>query len=225
MGPRARAAAERKDGLSMAKYLIVGDSQSQGTPGQYAQRKLESAGHQVQRIAHQGKGAIDYTTTDSLWSEYTGALRSFAPDAVILIFGSNDSGGRLPDALRRMKDAASGKTVWISGPPLYPEASRQRLGEGIRDANRLVFGDKWIDAYPSTPLTIPRDSLRAHLPGEGGRPWGEAIATSVLTNRAPRPQGSMPLPLVIGLSAAGVALIVGVAWFASKPKARARLGA
>jgi len=208
----------------MAKYLIVGDSQSQGTPGQYAQRKLESLGHQVQRIAHQGKGAIDYTTTDALWSEYTGAIRSFAPDVVILIFGSNDAGSRLPDALRRMKDAASGKTVWMSGPPLYPEEPLKSRGASIRETNRSVFGDKWIDAYPTTPLTIPRDSYRAHLPGEGGRPWGEAIAASVLTNRAPRPQGSLPLPLVIGLSAAGVMAIIGVAWFASKPKARARLG-
>jgi hypothetical protein len=29
----------------MSKFLIVGDSQAQGTPGQFAERKLQAAGH------------------------------------------------------------------------------------------------------------------------------------------------------------------------------------
>lgn len=171
----------------MSKILIVGDSQAQGTPGSYAQRKFEAAGHTVQRISQHGCGPIDWSSdavsagcrTAGLWSRYTNAVNTFRPDAVVLIFGSNDFGSRLDDGLRRMKNGVR-PPVWMSGPPMYPAEDRQRLGTNIRSTNRTVFGGRWIDAWPHTPLSLPRDDLQAHLPGEAGRPWGEAIADQVM---------------------------------------------
>jgi hypothetical protein len=195
----------------MAKILIVGDSQAQGTPGLYAERKFRAAGHTTRRISHHGKGAIDYVSTPALWSEYTGAVQSFAPDVVVLIFGSNDFGSRLDDALIRMKDAVR-QPVWLSGPPRYPAPDRQRLGETIRSTNQQVFGSRWIDAYPFTPLSIPRDSLQAHLPGEGGRPWGEAIADAVMretTSAAPGGAATRPFVGTASSPAKIAAVIAG----------------
>jgi hypothetical protein len=175
----------------MAKILIVGDSQAQGTPGSYAQRKFEAAGHTVQRISQPSCGPIDWSSdevsagcrTPGLWSRYTNAVRTFRPDAVLLIYGSNDFGSRLQGALTQMKNRVA-PPVYMSGPPMYPEADRQRLGEQIREANRTVFGARWIDAWPHTPLSLPRDALQAHFPGEAGRPWGEAMADAVMRGMA-----------------------------------------
>lgn len=203
------------------RILIVGDSQAQGTPGRFAQERLEAAGHTVQRIAQQGCGPVDWSGSPSgspsrncaeygLWDRYRTALSTFVPDQVVLIFGSNDFGQSLPGGLRRMRDAAGSRLVWLSGPPRYPDPSRQLVGEGIRAANRTVFGSRWIDAYPTTPLTLPRDSLRAHLPGEAGRPWGEAIAQAVLTGRAPVPGvGLLDSPLFWVGTVGGALLVLG----------------
>jgi len=176
----------------MAKILIVGDSQAQGNgPGLYAQRKFEAAGHTVRREAQHGCGPIDWSSdevspgcrTPGLWSRYTGAVASFQPDIVVLIFGSNDFGSRLDDGLLKMKNQVR-PPVWMSGPPMYPAEDRQRLGTNIRAINQRVFGARWIDAWPHTPLSIPRDRFRAHFPGEGGRAWGEAIANTVMQGMA-----------------------------------------
>jgi len=172
----------------MAKFLIVGDSQAQGRigPGYFAEKKLQAAGHTVRRVANHGKGPIDYVNTPTLWSAYTQAVSSFRPDVIILIYGSNDFGSRLGGALTRMKNAFP-QPVWMSGPPQYPDPDRQALARTIRSTNEQVFGARWIDAYPFTPLSIPRDHLRAHFPGEGGRPWGEAIANTVMRSLSSTP--------------------------------------
>lgn len=175
----------------MAKILIVGDSQAQGTPGSYAQRKFEAGGHEVRRISQHGCGPIDWSSdevsagcrTPGLWSRYTGTVASFRPDIIVLIFGSNDFGSRLDDGLLKMKNQVR-PPVWMSGPPMYPAEDRQRLGTSIRAINQRVFGSRWIDAWPHTPLSLPRDALQAHLPGEAGRPWGEAIADAVMRGMA-----------------------------------------
>lgn len=175
----------------MVKILIVGDSQAQGTPGSYAQRKFEAGGHEVRRISQHGCGPIDWSSdevsagcrTPGLWSRYTGAVASFRPDIIVLIFGSNDFGSRLDDGLLKMKNQVR-PPVWMSGPPMYPAEDRQRLGTSIRATNQRVFGSRWIDAWPYTPLSLPRDALQAHLPGEAGRPWGEAIADAVMRGMA-----------------------------------------
>ena len=195
----------------MAKVLIVGDSQAQGTPGSYAQRKFEAAGHTVQRISQHGCGPIDWSSdavsagcrTPGLWTRYTSKVASFRPDVIVLIYGSNDFGSRLDDALRQMASRVS-PPVWMSGPPMYPAEDRQRLGTTIRATNQEVFGDRWIDAWPHTPLSLPRDSLQAHLPGEAGRPWGEAIADQVMRGMAAG--GAVRLPF--GRSASPVAAVV-----------------
>jgi len=171
----------------MSKILIVGDSQAQGTPGLYAQQKFEAAGHTVRRISQQSCGAIDWTSnevsrgcgTAGLWDRYMSAVTSFQPDLIVLIFGSNDMGSGLDDALLKLKNRVR-PPVWMSGPPMYPLEPRQQQGLVIKATNQRVFGPRFIDAYPFTPLSIPRDHLNAHLPGEGGRPWGEAIADTVL---------------------------------------------
>lgn len=204
----------------MSKILIVGDSQAQGTPGLYAQRKFEGAGHQVMRIAQHSCGPIDWSSdavsagcnTPGLWSRYTNAVASFRPDVIVLIYGSNDYGSRLEGALTQMKNRVS-PAVYMSGPPMYPEADRQRLGEQIRSTNQRVFGDRWIDAYPHTPLSLPRDSLQAHLPGESGRPWGEAIATAVMNSMATGGAARLPFVgsgspwLAVGTAVLGTAAI------------------
>lgn len=203
----------------MARILLVGDSQAQGTPGSYAQRKFEAAGHTVRREAQPSCGPIDWSSdevsagcrTPGLWSRYTGAVRTFAPDVIVLIYGSNDFGSRLAPALTQMKNRVA-PPVYMSGPPMYPDPERQRLGEQIRTTNRTVFGDRWIDAYPHTPLSLPRDSLQAHFPGEAGRPWGEAIATAVMASMAAggattRPFAGRGLEVataVLGTAAVGV---------------------
>jgi len=199
------------------KILIVGDSQAQGTPGSYAEQKFRAAGHTVQRISQPSCGPIDWSSdavsagcrTAGLWSRYTGAVNSFRPDAVLLIFGSNDSGSRLDDALLQMKNRIA-PPVFMSGPPLYPAADRQRLGESIKVINQRVFGDRWIDAYPFTPLTLQRDALQAHLPGAAGRPWGEGMAAAVMTRMASG--GATTLPFVGAVSPmAVVTTVLGVA--------------
>jgi hypothetical protein len=180
----------------MAKILIVGDSQAQGTPGYYAQRKFEAAGHTVRRISQQSCGPVDWSSnevsrgcqTAGLWSRYTGTVSSFRPDIIVLIFGSNDSGPQLDDGLIKMRDRVQ-PPVWMSGPPMYPAESRQRLGASIRAINQRVFGARWIDAWPHTPVSLPRDHPEeivrsAHLVGEAGRPWGEAIAEAVMRGTA-----------------------------------------
>lgn len=213
------------------RILIVGDSQAQGSPGRFAQERLEAAGHAVHRIHQHGCGPVDWSGNPSrncteygLSDRYRSALASFNPDQVVLIFGSNDFGQSLPGGLQRMKAAAGSRPVWLSGPPRYPEPSRQLLGEGIRVANRNAFGSRWIDAYPTTPLSLPRDALRAHLPGEAGRPWGEAIADAILTGRAPPPGvGLLDSPLFwIGTIGSAVLVLGGVAAIAVSLRNRPR---
>lgn len=207
---------------SRMRALIVGDSQAQGTPGRYAETKLRSAGWQTMRIGNPGKGPIDYVSTPELWAAYTGAARAFNPDVVVLIFGSNDFGPRLRPALERMKSAVR-PPVWLSGPPLYPEASRQRLGETIRQANQEVFGGRWIDAWPFTPLDLPRDHLQAHLPGEAGKPWGEAIADALLSGGRVPSSGPRMAP-ALAMVLAGAATIAAFLALRARGEGRGRRG-
>jgi hypothetical protein len=228
----------------MAKILIVGDSQAQGTPGLYTQQKFEAAGHTVRRISQHGCGPIDWSSdavsagcrTPGLWSRYTGAVNSFRPDAIVLIFGSNDFGSRLQGGLAQMKTRV-GPPVWMSGPPQYPSEDRQRLGETIKTANQAVFGARWIDAYPFTPLSLPRDhpdepNRSAHFVGAAGRPWGEAIADAVMRGMgAPgaTPSGGDGGGTALGppagagrlaLAAAGAVAALGLLWWLTRRPVR-----
>jgi hypothetical protein len=162
------------------RALIVGDSQAQGSPGNYAERALRAQGLDVLRIAREGKGAVSWTSDESLWREYLAAVRTHRPDHVVFVFGSNDSGPRLGPALLQLREYAGTQSAWLSGPPHYVDPDRERLGASIRSVNAAAFGSRYIDAWPHTPLSLPRDRAGVHLPGESGRPWGEAIAATVL---------------------------------------------
>lgn len=159
----------------MASIVICGDSQSV-YPGTVAEGVLRKAGHHVVRVSNQGRGPDDYVRTPALWNAYLGAVRDMKPDLVVLLFGTNDPPNeRLRAALKKFKADVLPKVI-LSGPPLYPEKEQQAKGEATQAIYREVFGEDFFDAYPHTPLTIPRDAKGLHFSLKGARQWGEAIA-------------------------------------------------
>jgi len=162
----------------MGRIVICGDSQSV-FPGRVAAKVLEDAGHTVVRVSHEGKGPDDYVRTPALWGEYVGAVRDTKPDLVVLLFGTNDPpNARLRSALIKFKrDVAP--TVLLSGPPMYPAPEQQARGLETKAMYEEVFGADYFDAYPFTPLTIPRDARGLHFSFAGATDWGQAIAAEV----------------------------------------------
>lgn len=155
------------------KILIVGDSQGEGPVGRYVEQHLTAAGHLVQRIAHSGHGAYDWTRMH--WPEYQSALRTLHPDQVIMIFGSNDPpDSRLEAAMRQFK--ASAPRVFYAGPPRYDalpvNQERSRL---LRDMGKRVFGSDYLDAWPYSGPSVPRTPDHLHFTASGGRVWGAGL--------------------------------------------------
>lgn len=170
----------------MANILIIGDSQA-GNPGAAAKRILEAAGHTVTQVHNDGKSPIAYVNTPDLWTQYT-TLASHA-DLVVLIFGHNSlAGAATRNALIRMKNGVR-PPVFMSGPPMYPPTSTptstgqssQDAGAALRTQNMGIFGGRYIDAWPSTPVTLPRDAAGWHLTPTSAQGWGQAIANAVTT--------------------------------------------
>jgi len=160
----------------MAKVLIWGDSQA-GTPGNAAKRALVAAGHSVTVVHNDSKSPIVQTRAP-YWDQYTQAARG--ADVVLLIFGHNSLATPATEAaLRKMKmDVAP--PVLMSGPPQYPTARDHAEGDALRSMNARIFGDRYIDAYPVTPLSLPRASpTNPHFTPTGAAPWGSAMATAV----------------------------------------------
>jgi hypothetical protein len=155
------------------KILIVGDSQTAGAPGRAFEQKLRALGHQTVRIGHSGHGAYDWTRMH--WREYQGALRSFEPDQVVMLFGSNDpAGDRLKTAMERFK--TSGPKVYYAGPPRYDgRPDVQEKGRQIRDLAKQVFGRTYLDAYPYTGPDVPRARDKVHFGPTGGGQWAEGM--------------------------------------------------
>jgi lysophospholipase L1-like esterase len=171
------------------RILIFGDSQA-GAPGTAAERKLRAQGHQVQRISNVGKGPYDYTRFPTLWEQYVGAVRSFQPDIVLAMFGSNDEPNEnLATAISRIKQAVR-PTVLLTGPPQYPAASAQARGAAIRAIYARAAGSDFIDAYPFTDPSLPRSPDGLHLPPASAAPWGEAAAAEVERRLAAGPLAS-----------------------------------
>lgn len=163
----------------MASVAIVGDSQSVN-PGKVVEEVLRAAGHKVSRLSNTGNGPYDYVRLPNLWRGYTETVRVSRAEVVLLIFGSNDApNDHLRDALDKMKRSVRPK-VLLSGPPLYPDPDHQVTGQKIQDTYREVFREDFIDAYPHTPLSIPRDKLGFHFTLKGSKTWGEAMAAEVL---------------------------------------------
>jgi hypothetical protein len=156
------------------KVLIIGDSQAAGAPGRAFESELRARGIETRRIGHSGHGAYDWTRMH--WPEYQAAIRSFAPDQVIMIFGSNDPAGeRLQNALLRFK--ASAPKVSYAGPPRYDgRPDVQAKGAPIRDMASRVFGRDYLDAYPYTGPTVPRARDRVHFGPTGGATWAAGMA-------------------------------------------------
>jgi hypothetical protein len=157
----------------MAQILLIGDSQA-GNPGAAAKRILEAAGHTVTQVHNDGKSPVAYVNTPSLWSQYTSLAA--AADLVVLIFGHNSpAGAATRNALVRMKNGVR-PPVFMSGPPMYPNADDQQQGTALRTQNMGIFGTRYIDAWPSTPVTLPRDAPGWHLTPTAAQGWGQAIA-------------------------------------------------
>lgn len=165
----------------MAKILIFGDSQAAGAPGQSAERSLKAAGHTVRRFGNVGRGPYDYVREPALWSQYTAAIREFNPDAVLAIFGSNDTANSaLEHAMIRIRDAVR-PPVFFSGPPAYPDANANARGSAIRDMAKRVWGDgRYIDAWPWTGGSEGRARDGLHFTAQGGARWGEPLAAELL---------------------------------------------
>jgi len=168
----------------MSRILIVGDSQS-GNPGIVAQRKLEALGHSVQKIENDGKGPYDYVRLSDLWNSYVGAVNSFRPDIILLIFGHNDApNDNLRSALTRMKQSVRPK-VLLSGPPQYADPAQQAIGDQVKAIHQQVFGGDFIDAYPFTSTSLPHQPptatfpINPHFTLTGAEPWGDAMANEV----------------------------------------------
>jgi hypothetical protein len=199
----------------MPNALIVGDSQA-GNPGAAAKAALEARGFTVVQIHNDGKSPIAYVNTPELMNQYVGAAAG--KDIVVLIFGHNSNAGSATrNALIRMRDAVRAP-VMMSGPPMYPNASDQAIGTALRDQNMRIFGDRYIDAWPSTPVTLPRDTPGWHLTRAAAQGWGQAIADAVVRALAPggaatRPFGVSPMAIataVLGTAAVGV--IAALLW-------------
>jgi len=155
------------------RVLIVGDSQAAGPPGRSLEESLRQAGHETHRIGYSGHGAYDWTRMH--WDEYQAALRTFLPEQVILVFGSNDpANASLSDAMERFK--ASSSSVWYAGPPQYASLpENQEVGRRIRAMASAVFGSRHLDAWPYTGLSTPRAADGLHFTASGGRAWAEGL--------------------------------------------------
>lgn len=161
------------------KYLIIGDSQTDGAPGRAFEAKLREQGHETRRIGHVGHGAYDWSRMH--WPEYVSALRTFAPDRVVLIFGSNDPAStNLRTAMGRFK--ASHPKVYYAGPPRYDaKPDVQAIGTRVRDLAMEVFGGDYLDAYPYTGASVPRAADHVHFGPTGGAMWADGILREMLT--------------------------------------------
>lgn len=155
------------------KILIIGDSQTDGAPGRAVESKMRDLGHETRRIGHVGHGAYDWSRMH--WAEYLAALRSFVPDMVLLIFGSNDPAStNLRAAMERFK--ASHPKVYYAGPPRYDaKPDVQAIGSRVRDLAMEVFGDRYLDAYPYTGSSVPRAADHVHFGPTGGAMWADGI--------------------------------------------------
>jgi len=158
------------------KILVVGDSQTDGPPGQWLETTLRNAGHHVIRSGHSGHGAYDWTRLH--WPEYRSLLSSLHPDHVIMVFGSNDvADARLEGAMRKFQAESAPAHVWYAGPPHYEDDETQQKGVQIRTLAKRVFGSAHLDAWPYTGPGVPRSGVnKVHFTSAGGRVWGEAIA-------------------------------------------------
>lgn len=181
----------------MANILIIGDSQA-GNPGAAAKRELQDRGHTVTHIYHSGQSPSVYANkSGALWAEYQRA--AVGKDVILLVFGSNPS-RNLEAALTTLKTDVR-PPVLLSGPPMYVVPEVQARGAEIREVNMRVFpGNRFIDAWPSTPLSIPRAATPAgrppnpHFTLAGAAPWGRAMADGVERFLA----GAPPTPTTAG---------------------------
>lgn len=199
----------------MPSALIIGDSQA-GNPGAAAKAALEARGYTVTQIHNDGKSPIAYVNTPDLWNQYI--QNAAGKDIVVLIFGHNSQAGAATrNALIRMRDGVR-PPVLMTGPPMYPNAPDQQQGSALRDQNSRLFGARYIDAWPSTPATLPRDAPGWHLTRAAAQGWGQAIANAVVAARAPGGSASGPfgvspmaaITAVLGTAAVGV--IAAMLW-------------
>jgi hypothetical protein len=160
----------------MAHVLIIGDSQA-GNPGADAKAILEAQGHVVTQIHNDGKSPVAYVNTPALWAQYTS--EAAGKDVVVILFGHNSNAGAATrNALIRMRDGVR-PPVLMSGPPMYPHADDQVIGAALHDQNQRIFGARYIDAWPSTPVDLARDAPGWHLTRASAQGWGRAIADAV----------------------------------------------
>jgi hypothetical protein len=213
------------------KFLIVGDSQANGKPGQATEARLRAQGHTVMRVARDGHGPVAYQhNTDGVRDAFLDAVRSFSPDVVLGVWGHNPTTAA---ALQWFRGSVP-QPVYASGPPSYPNASDQVLGDRYKAMFQSVFGDgRYIDAYAWTPVSLPRDRPGWHFTtSEGGQAWGNPLADELLRRAAGAPGsgsggggGGTALGPPVGagrlaLAAAGAVTVLGLLWWLTRRPVR-----
>jgi len=217
----------------MARVLIWGDSQG-GMPGAQAEAALEANSHVVTRVFNQNISPIVQSRDgSSYWNQYKQLARN--ADVILLIFGHNDRAGTAHGAALTKFRRDVDPPVLMSGPPLYAIPEDRAQGDALRAQNAQIFGSRFIDAYPSTPLSIPRASpTNPHFTMAGAATWGRAMADAVehfLANpdAAPAPSGGGGGGTVLGppvshgrlaLAAAGAVTVLGLLWWLSRRPVR-----
>jgi len=205
----------------MSRILVIGDSQA-GNPGAAAKTALEARGHTVTQIHNDGHGPTAYVSQPSLWQQYT--QNAADADIVLLIFGHNDlAGSRSRAALEQMRTGVHAP-VWMSGPPLYPANAEptsggqpsRAAGDALRAQNQQVFGSHYIDAYPSTPESLPRDSHGWHFTPASAQGWGHAMAAAIDQAARSGGGGTGRTALIVGGVLATLALGAGALAFSRR---------
>jgi len=199
----------------MPAVLLLGDSQA-GNPGAAAKQALEAQGYSVTQVHNDGQSPVAYVNTPSLWSQYTGLAAG--KDIIVLIFGHNSPAGTATsNALIRMRDGVQ-PPVLMTGPPMYPSTANptssgqpsQTVGAALRDQNAGIFGSRYIDAWPSTPVDLARDAAGWHLTPASAQGWGQTIAAAVIKARAFGGSASLPFglsPMAAATAALGTAAV------------------
>ena len=161
----------------------MGDSQSV-EPGKKAEKILLEHGYNVRRLSSVGMGPYDHVRMPVLWNRYISCVRTFKPDLIVLIFGTNDAPTHnLDTSLEKLKSSVKPPVI-LTGPPQYPSSERQAIGLDVKRRYQSAFGEDYLDSYPHTSTDLVRDRLGLHFTSVSASAWGEAIAKEVLRRTA-----------------------------------------
>lgn len=153
------------------RYLLLGDSQAEGAPGRALEAALRAEGHEVVRIAREGRGVVSWYTSER--SELEATVTRFRPERIVMLFGSNDSPSHPLFDEACVWFARAG--AFYSGPPWYANDTRRPIGAAIRERVRAIFGRRYLDVWPSTMARGLHAPDGIHLTPAGGEAWARAV--------------------------------------------------